>query len=561
MLSLHIDLKHAMWRRDYMDRLVDRLSAWGFDTILFEFEDKFRFSRHPDLAHPDAWSPEETRSFVDACRARGMDVIPLIQTLGHAEAVVGKPAYAHLREQPDVISQYDPLSEEARALILDLLDEVIDVFKPRQFVHIGGDETRSLGKSDKCQPIVAQIGVGGLYLRHMQPIFRHVIGRGLRPMIWGDIVFQHAEVLDQVPRSVVLVDWDYTRRNDRADRVMVWGKGDSNLNRIQSLPDTPAKRLVERYAVDEQTGRDGTLRPFYRVDALKDLGFDVVTASSVRSAGDSVAMPRVGHLENVFCSTRQGLSKGLGEMVTNWAVRFCHPELTMPATYGARYAAEGNALLDRVQLMEQYTHDTFGVAMPELEDAWQLLNPVPPFGELLSILPAARMLERGEDPLAQYVEALRKQDVQQLYRGQHVRSSMPVMPDEGHCMPDDWVAEAEHLITARREGYLRARDVVDVLQGRAKTNPDVLDYWREAAEVALFHADFALAVLHGALDRERASLLDRIEPLRLRTRELWSRTYTPGSLDKEVGIRFGFHEACLRDGKHPDLETITAVMP
>ena len=114
MLAFHYDLKRAMWSADFMDRYAAALADWRYNTVLYEAEDKLRFSRHPTIAHADAISAEETRARTDALRRRGFQIIPLVQSLGHADYVLTKPAYEHLRESPKHESQYDPLSEEAR---------------------------------------------------------------------------------------------------------------------------------------------------------------------------------------------------------------------------------------------------------------------------------------------------------------------------------------------------------------------------------------------------------------------------------------------------------------
>lgn len=543
LLAFHLDLKRPMWRRDYLDRTIARLRDWGFNALLFEFEDKLRFRRHPDLAHPEAWSPEQAADFVRACRQQGLDVIPMYPSLGHAECVVGKPPYAHLRESPDVPDQYDPLSLEARALLLELFDEIIEIFQPRHFIHVGGDETWSLGKSAKCQPLVQEIGVGGLYLQHMRPILDHIRARGLRPLLWADMVLQHAEVLDQLPRDTVLVDWHYSRVSDRADRAYLWHTGNFTWSEFQALPDSPAKQLATRFAVDDQTRRDGTFRAFYHTDALLAKGFDVLTASAVRSAGDTVAFPRIGHLENVFHSARKGLTAGHGEIVTNWAVRYNHPELTLPAAFAA-----GASQLDRAALVADYTRQVFGVALPELADAWQLLSPPVAFSETMALWPAAKLLAAGQDPLTQLLADLRARNEFSLIRRSAVANEQSA----------DWLADARALVVARRADYLRGRQIIETLVPRLQTNADRFEYWREAADLAVFYADFAVAALHERLPAESAALLARLIALRERTRQLWARTYTAGSIADELTVRYGLHEACLRGQRSVNLTPLIA---
>ena len=135
-LAYHFDLKRAMWTRSYMDTMVDRLRDWGYTHILYEVEDKLRFSNHPAIPHEDAVSIEETSEFVRRCRAKGMDVIPFVQTLGHSSYVLKHDEYAHLRETQEITYQYDPGSKPALELIYELIDEVIRVMEPSNYFHI-----------------------------------------------------------------------------------------------------------------------------------------------------------------------------------------------------------------------------------------------------------------------------------------------------------------------------------------------------------------------------------------------------------------------------------------
>ncbi len=548
LLAFHVDLKRPMWRRDYLDDTVARLGAWGFNALLYEFEDKLRFARHPDLAHREAWSREQTADFADAARRGGLDVIPLIQTLGHAEGVVGKPAYAHLRETPEVTDQYDPTSDEAGALLRELLDEVIETFRPREFVHLGGDETCALGKSERLRPLVGQIGVGGLYLRHMLPLFEHVRARGLRPMIWADILLQHPEALERLPRDVAVVDWNYGRAAERDARVFVWHTGQYTWPEFQALPDSPARRLAQRFAVDDRTARDGTFRAFYHTDALGDFGFDTLTGSASRSAGDHVAMPRIGHIENIHHNARKGLSDGAGTIVTSWAVRHPHPELALASVPAAFLGTP-----DREAVVRRYTRDAFGAELPELAEAWALLTPPVPFSEAWTLWPAAKLLARGGHPFEQFMADLRAKD-------EFSRLRSAALSPEVDIRAPDWIEHARALTASRRAGYGRAQALLRSLAPRAGAGAARFACWSEAADLALFYADTALAVLHGRLPEETPGLLARLAALRETTRSIWAATYTAGSIEDELTVRYGLHEAALRGITKINLEALTCAV-
>ena len=83
----HIDLKRPQWTPSYLYNTVKLLKAWGFNSILYEMEDKFIFKNHPSLADIEAPPRISTANFVNICKSFGIEVIPMMQSLGHAECV------------------------------------------------------------------------------------------------------------------------------------------------------------------------------------------------------------------------------------------------------------------------------------------------------------------------------------------------------------------------------------------------------------------------------------------------------------------------------------------
>ena len=51
--------------------------------------------------HSDAFSKEAFRELLVECHDLGLEPIPLLQTIGHAEYVLKHEKYRHLRELPD----------------------------------------------------------------------------------------------------------------------------------------------------------------------------------------------------------------------------------------------------------------------------------------------------------------------------------------------------------------------------------------------------------------------------------------------------------------------------
>ncbi|HNQ35629.1 MAG TPA: family 20 glycosylhydrolase [bacterium] len=514
-LGFQFDLKRAMWREAYFDRMAEILAGWGFNQVLYEFEDKLRFRKHPCLAHPDAWSPEATAALVRRLEGRGLEVVPLFQSLGHAESVLRLPEYAHLRQSPEHLNLYDPVSEAARDFLKEIFAETIEVFQPRRFFHVGGDETRNLGAAGRA----AGREPGGLYLGHLRPLWEYLLGRGLRPVVWADMLLTYLDVLEQTPAGVVLMDWDYSTGGERWPRLRRWGVGELDWEAYRSREDPEFKSRFEKYFVDERTPADGLFRGFGYVDALVDRGFNVIAASSSRCWGDSAGLPfNQLHLANVFYSARKGRAVGLGTLVTSWAARRHHPELGLPAAFAAAYAGRREGPFDLAAFSREFTAEFYGAAAPEFGRAMELAGVRPSLSESRHLELAAGLLAEGRDPLEVF------------------------FPGEKHS---ELAGRAATARTSLRE----AREIISGLRDRARRNADNLDFWLEGIDLVAFYADFAAAVLSGRLAAESGRLREDLNRLRLVTRDLFGRTYEAAGLEAELDLRYGVHEALL--GKLP----------
>ena len=528
-LAYHLDLKRAMPCRAYLEVLADRLERWGFNAVLYEVEDKLRFVKHPALAHRGAWSIEQTRELARSLRRRGLQMIPLVQTLGHAESVLRKPAYQHLREVPDNPAQYNPLSEEARRLICELIDEVIEATEPDEYVHIGGDETTVLGQGPQTTEEAAQKGLAWLYCQHIIPIIDHVRSRGLRPILWADMVLAHPQALELLPKEVVMMDWDYWTTAARPSKVHVWWDriGEVNWSVYQTVVPGDRVKFFRPFIVDSQTERDGTLPAFPYTDALRNAGFETMTASSNRCGGDGVGLPCYDrHLPNIFHSTRKGMNSGVGTMITSWAVRRCHIECCFPSIFAAPWALN-QSNLDRPAMVKALTHDFYGVEFLGFDEAMTLASQNILWLSAKEQTKARKEMAEGKDPVAQALDDFK-------------RASATVNL-EGEL----------DLIRRAADGYGKARSLIRDLRQHAVRNADNLDYWLNGLDMNEFAAAFACAVLlpqgssHSIDQKTASSLLDRLIRLREETRRLFAHSYESATLDDEMSARFAFYESYL----------------
>ena len=209
----------------------------------------------------------------------------------------------------------------------------------------------------------------------------------------------------------------------------------------------------------------------------------------------------------------------MGSLVTTWAVRPNHPELSLPGAYAASAAVAEERPFDHDAVGIAFAGDHYGRDLPEFSAAAQDAGAVVPLGPAHQLIAAREKLRRGEDPVLEAVEAL----------------------DRQHGGRKAAVAHVEEV----RQGYASAEQAFSEMKPRAGTNARNLDHWLEGVAANTFYADFLLAALSGDLSAEATGLLDRLRSLRSETRSLFEESYAAHSVGEEVDLRYGFHEEYL----------------
>ena len=310
----HIDFNFVNIRPDYVRRWLRALADMGFNAVLWEVEDKVRWETCADAVWPEALPKSDFRSILDEAAGLGLEAIPLLQTVGHGEYVLMHDAYRHMRELPERHDCYCTEKPDVRRFLKQLITEYLDLFGDIRRFHLGGDEAYVFARCPICSSTVERIGRNELYARHIMDISAPIRRRGARAGIWCDMVLNHPEQMDAIPRELEIWDWNYWDVDGPVKAVRVWGTG--RIEREQLTDD-----LKVRYP--EIVGPDGNLRGFYTSDALVRMGYEVFLCSAVRASGDSVFCPRT-HLRarNIIGAARKTATAGLlGTCVTDWAIR------------------------------------------------------------------------------------------------------------------------------------------------------------------------------------------------------------------------------------------------
>jgi hexosaminidase len=197
---------------DYIKRQLRTFAYFKLNMHSFYMEHTFASETHP-LIGPEGGSltPAEIRELVAYARKYHIEVVPEQQTFGHLHKALRLQKYSDLAETPygDVLSPQQPGSYK---LVADWYKELNALF-PGQFFHIGADETFELGEGQSRAQAQAK-GVGGVYFEHLNRVRDLLQPYNRKLMFWGDIALNHPDLIGNVPKDLIVMNWQYGARDD-----------------------------------------------------------------------------------------------------------------------------------------------------------------------------------------------------------------------------------------------------------------------------------------------------------------------------------------------------------
>jgi len=254
---------------DFAKRLIKYiLSPMGYNYIIMEVAGALEFRSHPEIneafaeanrrAAEGQWPafphgsvgghqivPQEmVRDLVDYARGYGIEIIPEIQSLGHVQfmtlahpEIAERPADAPVFEATDerladvppndfYAHCFCPSNPKSYEILFDLMDEIIAVFRPAKYVHMGHDEVYQIGVCPVCR----QRDPADLFAEDIQRLHDYLADRGLTMMIWADMLqpvtkYKTPAAIDRIPKDIVMLDfiWYFHMDKDIEDNLLAEG--------------------------------------------------------------------------------------------------------------------------------------------------------------------------------------------------------------------------------------------------------------------------------------------------------------------------------------------------
>jgi hypothetical protein len=214
-------------------------ARFKFNAVVIEFWSSLQSKSRPQTAYGHAYSPEEISSLVHLGRALHLEMIPMLNSWGHASGMRSRSEeHVALDRYPEMADLYE---EDGWAFCLtnpkiydhlfDRYQELLELFgSPKRF-HIGLDEAwghLGLRDSSTCRGQSPQ-EARQILQKHLLKIHAFFADRGVQTMVWHDMFLQrrHPElgnvspansrppydthlILAELPQNVIIAAWNYS---------------------------------------------------------------------------------------------------------------------------------------------------------------------------------------------------------------------------------------------------------------------------------------------------------------------------------------------------------------
>ncbi|SDT51451.1 hexosaminidase [Paenibacillaceae bacterium GAS479] len=202
---------------EYFKSFIDMACYYRYNTIVVEVGGAMEYKRHPeinegwkqycdemreysgkgkDVQNRYTWEKNSihcengggdwlqqhsVKELIDYCTARGLDVIPEVPSLSHCDYLLTRHPELAERQDDPYPDTYCPSNPASYELLFDVLEEIVDVFKPLT-VHVGHDELYTIAVCEACRGKDAS----ALYTEDLTKINQFLAEKGIRTMIWGE---------------------------------------------------------------------------------------------------------------------------------------------------------------------------------------------------------------------------------------------------------------------------------------------------------------------------------------------------------------------------------------
>lgn len=188
-------------------RIIDFISRYKMNVFMPYLEDMLQLKSYPSIGkNRGALSNKEVKEIVAYASERYVEVIPIFQTLGHFENILTSREFVDYAEFPGAASL--AITEAKTYVFLEnMLKEVFALF-PSEYINIGADESYDVGYG-KSKTLTKKVGSAKVHAEHYKKIFQFCKANNKKVLMYGDVILNHTDILNLIPKDVIIVDWHY----------------------------------------------------------------------------------------------------------------------------------------------------------------------------------------------------------------------------------------------------------------------------------------------------------------------------------------------------------------
>lgn len=203
---------------DTLKQLVDTMASYKLNSLQLYIEHTFEFKEYEFCKDELGYlTKDEITELERYCNSKFIELVPSISSFGHLYHLLQNDKYKHLCELPDYTPTkhywaermahhtINPELDESFELIKSMLDQYMQVSQSDKF-NICCDETFDLATGINKGKDKAE-----LYVNFVKKIIGYLTSKGKTVMMWGDIILQHPEYINDLPENVIFLNWNYSK--------------------------------------------------------------------------------------------------------------------------------------------------------------------------------------------------------------------------------------------------------------------------------------------------------------------------------------------------------------
>jgi len=204
--AVQLDLARQREPIDAIERFIRFAADQGFNAVMLYLEGVIRTPSFPYRAQADSYSQQDIQQIVRVAGEAGVEVIPCVNALSHAEHFVNCDELRHLaaptRPAVPIAHMFDPSNPQTMSFLSDYLTEVAALFESDHF-HVGLDEAFQLTDRESMSAL-------DQFIEHTLKLRALITGVGKRMWMWYDMLeFADQQQIDRLPRDIVIGLWQY----------------------------------------------------------------------------------------------------------------------------------------------------------------------------------------------------------------------------------------------------------------------------------------------------------------------------------------------------------------